>query len=146
MTSLHYSLHTQDWSWLKGYLPIGRVVSCGGEADGLHPDRQHPDLSRLSFATLLVFLWIVSLTGLARLPSAQSLLFIAAAPLLAGWVQCVKCRLQNRAAPPLLQPYRDLDKLFAKEDACSPIPPPGCSAPRPISSSPPRCWPPRWSR
>lgn len=45
---------------------------------------------------------------------AQTLAFIAAAPLLAGWVQRVKCHLQNRAAPSLWQPYRDLAKLFGK--------------------------------
>jgi len=45
---------------------------------------------------------------------AQTLTFIAAAPLLAGWVQRVKCHLQNRAAPALWQPYRDLAKLFGK--------------------------------
>lgn len=47
--------------------------------------------------------------------AAQTALFVAAAPLLAGWVKRVKCRLQNRAAPSLLQPYRDLAKLFRKE-------------------------------
>ncbi|WP_235185953.1 hypothetical protein [Methylomarinum vadi] len=38
----------------------------------------------------------------------QTLLFIALAPLLAGWVKWCKCHLQNRKAPSLLQPYRDL--------------------------------------
>ncbi len=46
---------------------------------------------------------------------AQALIFIALAPLLAGWVKWVKCHLQNRVAPPLWQPYRDLRKLMAKE-------------------------------
>ncbi len=45
----------------------------------------------------------------------QTLLFIAAAPLLAGWIKRVKCHLQNRAAPALWQPYRDLAKLFRKD-------------------------------
>jgi formate hydrogenlyase subunit 4 len=45
----------------------------------------------------------------------QALLFIATAPLLAAWVKRVKSRLQNRRGPALLQPYRDLRKLFAKE-------------------------------
>ena len=45
----------------------------------------------------------------------QTLLFIAAAPLLAGWVKRVKCHMQNRAAPSLFQPYRDLVKLFRKD-------------------------------
>ena len=45
----------------------------------------------------------------------QALLYVALAPLLAGWVRKVKARLQNRRGPPMLQPYRDLYKLFAKE-------------------------------
>ncbi|HEX9812923.1 MAG TPA: NADH-quinone oxidoreductase subunit H [Burkholderiales bacterium] len=49
------------------------------------------------------------------LAAAQALIFIAAAPLLSGWVKRVKCHSQNRAAPPLTQPYRDLAKLFRKD-------------------------------
>jgi formate hydrogenlyase subunit 4 len=49
------------------------------------------------------------------LAAAQALIFIAAAPLLSGWVKRVKCHAQNRAAPPLWQPYRDLAKLLRKE-------------------------------
>lgn len=44
----------------------------------------------------------------------QTLLFIGAAPLLSGWLKIAKCRLQNRTAPSVLQPYRDLAKLFGK--------------------------------
>jgi formate hydrogenlyase subunit 4 len=44
----------------------------------------------------------------------QTLLFIGAAPLLSGWIKRVKCRLQNRSAPSLFQPYRDLRKLYRK--------------------------------
>ncbi|HWP00644.1 MAG TPA: NADH-quinone oxidoreductase subunit H [Methylococcus sp.] len=44
----------------------------------------------------------------------QTLLFIAAAPLLASWLKRIKCRLQNRRAPSLFQPYRDLRKLYRK--------------------------------
>jgi len=47
--------------------------------------------------------------------AAQTLLFVAAAPLLAGWLQRVKCHMQNRSAPALWQPYRDLAKLFGKQ-------------------------------
>lgn len=50
--------------------------------------------------------------GLALL---QALLYIALAPLLAGWIRKVKAVLQNRRGIPLLQPYRDIRKLFAKE-------------------------------
>lgn len=49
------------------------------------------------------------------LAAAQTLLFIAAAPLLAGWMKRVKCHMQNRAAPALWQPYRDLAKLLRKK-------------------------------
>ena len=45
----------------------------------------------------------------------QSCLYIALAPLLVGWVRKVKARLQNRRGAPLLQAYRDLYKLLAKE-------------------------------
>lgn len=45
----------------------------------------------------------------------QTALFVAGAPLLAGWIKRVKCRLQNRRAPPVTQPYRDLIRLFRKE-------------------------------
>ncbi len=48
------------------------------------------------------------------LAALQTLLFVAAAPLLAGWVKRVKCHLQNRAAPSVFQPYRDLAKLLRK--------------------------------
>ncbi len=46
---------------------------------------------------------------------AQTVLFVGAAPLFAGWVKRVKCRLQNRRPPALLQPYRDLRRLLGKE-------------------------------
>jgi formate hydrogenlyase subunit 4 len=52
-------------------------------------------------------LWLLALL--------QAALFVAAAPLLAGWVKRLKCRSQNRSAPSLLQPYRDLSKLFRKD-------------------------------
>jgi formate hydrogenlyase subunit 4 len=44
----------------------------------------------------------------------EALLFISLAPLLSGWIKRVKCRLQNRKAPSLFQPYRDLWKLYRK--------------------------------
>lgn len=45
----------------------------------------------------------------------QTLLFVALAPLLSGWLKWCKCHLQNRRAPSLLQPYRDLYKLSHKQ-------------------------------
>ena len=50
---------------------------------------------------------------------------LAAAPLLTGWVNQCRAWLQNKSAPPLLQPYRVLHKLFHKESvvahAASPL-------------------------
>jgi formate hydrogenlyase subunit 4 len=40
---------------------------------------------------------------------------VALAPLFASWVKRMKCYLQNRQPPVLLQPYRDLRRLFAKQ-------------------------------
>ena len=45
----------------------------------------------------------------------QVTLFVIGAPLLVIWIKRVKCFLQNRRAPPLAQPYRDLGKLFRKQ-------------------------------
>jgi formate hydrogenlyase subunit 4 len=44
----------------------------------------------------------------------QTLLFVFGAPLVVGWLRRVRCHMQNRAAPSLLQPYRDLAKLLRK--------------------------------
>ena len=43
------------------------------------------------------------------------LVAVLAAPLLTGWVNQCRAWLQNKSAPPLLQPYRLLHKLFNKE-------------------------------
>ncbi len=45
----------------------------------------------------------------------QSLLVVLAAPLFLGWVNNWRAWLQNRRAAGILQPYRDLRKLFIKE-------------------------------
>lgn len=45
----------------------------------------------------------------------QTTLFVALSPLLAGWLKWCKCRLQNRRAPSLFQPYKDLLKLINKQ-------------------------------
>ena len=44
-------------------------------------------------------------------------LAIAIAPLFAGWIAQCRAWLQNRSAPPLIQPYRMLRKLFHKDAA-----------------------------
>jgi formate hydrogenlyase subunit 4 len=45
----------------------------------------------------------------------QALLMALLAPFLVGWVRKVKARLQNRQGASVIQPYRDLYKLLAKE-------------------------------
>jgi formate hydrogenlyase subunit 4 len=45
----------------------------------------------------------------------EGLLIIGIAPLITAWVKKLKARLQNRRGPPLLQDYRNLAKLFAKQ-------------------------------
>jgi formate hydrogenlyase subunit 4 len=49
------------------------------------------------------------------LSACQTLLFVLIAPLLLGFLQQLKCWLQNRSPKPLLQPYRNLIKLFHKQ-------------------------------
>jgi formate hydrogenlyase subunit 4 len=45
----------------------------------------------------------------------EIVLAIALAPMLTGWIDQWRARLQNRSAPSLWQPYRLLHKLFVKE-------------------------------
>lgn len=47
----------------------------------------------------------------------EVILAIAIAPLFAGWIAQCRAWLQNRSAPPLVQPYRMLRKLFNKDVA-----------------------------
>jgi formate hydrogenlyase subunit 4 len=45
----------------------------------------------------------------------QLLMLVFLAPAFAGWVKLVKCRLQGRTSPGILQPYRDIRRLFTKD-------------------------------
>lgn len=45
----------------------------------------------------------------------QIIVLIGLAPMFAGWIKIVKCRLQGRTSPGLLRPYLDLVKLFSKD-------------------------------
>lgn len=45
----------------------------------------------------------------------QMLLVLALAPALTGVTRKMKARLQRRIGPPILQPYRDLRRLFGKD-------------------------------
>ncbi|MDQ6982984.1 MAG: NADH-quinone oxidoreductase subunit H [Mariprofundus sp.] len=57
--------------------------------------------------SISITLWVLNLV--------QAALMVLAAPLLAGIIQKCKARLQNRRGAPILQPYRNLLKLFRKE-------------------------------
>ncbi len=60
VTSLHYSVHTHDWSWLWCYVPIGRLVLAAANRIGFIQTGNIHTYLKFSFVTLLVFLWIVS--------------------------------------------------------------------------------------
>ena len=45
----------------------------------------------------------------------QMLVVLAVAPLVTGFVRKVKARMLRRQGPPVIQPYRDLAKWWAKE-------------------------------
>ncbi|MFY9314950.1 MAG: NADH-quinone oxidoreductase subunit H [Burkholderiales bacterium] len=57
---------------------------------------------------------MIGLSGLAA-QFTELALAVLLAPLLTGWVNQCRAWLQNKSAPPLLQPYRTLNKLFQKE-------------------------------
>jgi hydrogenase-4 component B len=58
--SLRHQLHVHDWSWLKGYLPIGRLVLGAARRIGYIQTGSIHTYLLYSFVTLLVFLWIIS--------------------------------------------------------------------------------------
>lgn len=45
----------------------------------------------------------------------QFFVLLGVAPAFAGWVKMLKCWAQGRSTPGLLQPYRDIIKLFSKD-------------------------------
>ncbi|HXH72098.1 MAG TPA: NADH-quinone oxidoreductase subunit H [Mariprofundaceae bacterium] len=53
--------------------------------------------------------------GHLALQLLQAVLLVMIAPVAAGFVRKLKARLQNRQGAPVLQPWRDLLKLFGKE-------------------------------
>jgi formate hydrogenlyase subunit 4 len=57
---------------------------------------------------------MTNLAGIAA-QFTELMLAVLLAPLLTGWVNQCRAWLQNRSAPGLLQPYRNLNKLFRKE-------------------------------
>lgn len=45
----------------------------------------------------------------------QFCILLSLAPLFAGWVKLLKCLAQGRTSPGILQPYRDIRRLFGKD-------------------------------
>lgn len=45
----------------------------------------------------------------------QIAVLVGISPALIGWIRTLKCWMQGRTTPGVLQPYRDLAKLFAKD-------------------------------
>src|ERR1022692_4951766 len=85
-----------------------------------HSSRQHPRLPRLYLrhpdpppavrgAPMIANTFAVFFTALVQL-----LLLLTVAPLVSGLIKTLKARLQIRRGPGILQPYRDLYKLFRK--------------------------------
>jgi formate hydrogenlyase subunit 4 len=56
---------------------------------------------------MTAFDWVAQIVGI--------LAAVLAAPLFLGWVNQCRAWLQNKSAPPLLQPYRVIRKLFYKD-------------------------------
>lgn len=60
VSDVRHQLHITDWSWLKLYEPIGRLILAGARRIGrLHSGHIRTYLM-YSFATLLLLLWIVT--------------------------------------------------------------------------------------
>jgi hydrogenase-4 component B len=60
VNGIRHQLHISDWSWLKLYEPIGRLVLAGARHIGLLHSGHIRTYLMYSFATLLVLLWIVT--------------------------------------------------------------------------------------
>ncbi len=60
VSGVRHQLHIADWSWLKLYEPIGRLVLTGARHIGLLHSGHIRTYLMYSFATLLLLLWIVT--------------------------------------------------------------------------------------
>ncbi len=58
--TIRYRLHVGDWSWLKGYVPIGRLVLAAARRIGVIQTGSIHTYLIYSLVTLLLFLWIIS--------------------------------------------------------------------------------------
>ncbi len=61
VTGIRHHLHVHDWSWLKVYLPIGRLVLEAARRIGFIQTGSIHTYLKYSFGTLIILLWIVSL-------------------------------------------------------------------------------------
>jgi hydrogenase-4 component B len=61
VTAIRHHLHVHDWSWLKVYLPIGRLVLEAARRIGFIQTGSIHTYLKYSFGTLVFLLWIVSL-------------------------------------------------------------------------------------
>ena len=117
-SSPRYRVHIEDRIWRALYVPLGRgvqrladavaVIQGGRLAVYLLYSLPHPDRAA----------GVRAVTALAMLRQTwEVVLAIALAPLFMGWIAQCRAWLQNRSAPPLLQPWRMLRKLFWKDAA-----------------------------
>jgi hypothetical protein len=60
VTGIRHQLQIHDWSWLKLYEPVARVVLAGARRIGLLHSGSIRTYLMYSFATLLLLLWIVT--------------------------------------------------------------------------------------
>ncbi|HEX4944496.1 MAG TPA: hypothetical protein VFV55_09085, partial [Usitatibacteraceae bacterium] len=60
LRGIHHQVHVHDWSWLVCYVPIGKFVLAAARRIGFIQTGNIHTYLKYSFATLLVFLWIVS--------------------------------------------------------------------------------------
>src|ERR1019366_803856 len=85
-----------------------------------HSSRQHPCVSRLYLrhpdpsAAVRGASMISTITAVFFTAFVQLLFLLTVAPLVSGLIKTLKARLQIRRGPGILQPYRDLYKLFRK--------------------------------
>ncbi len=61
VTGIRHHLHVQDWSWLKVYQPIGRLILDAARRIGFIQTGSIHTYLKYSFGTLVFLLWIVSL-------------------------------------------------------------------------------------
>src|SRR6185312_3618315 len=85
-----------------------------GHAPSARPHLGLPRLQLRDAARAAALHPMTSLAGLAA-QFTELALAVLLAPLLTGWVNQCRAWLQSKSAPPLLQPYPVLAKLFQKE-------------------------------